>query len=544
VREWQAMLGRPGRAADPGPELVSPGEAFRRRYQQLYVLLLRPVGLAATLLTFLVYELLEPRRDVEELTVIVGAFLVITPLIVLLAGRASLALASRLGLLCDTIMIAAAMSLFARPEPGAIGFVWTIFISGFLLTPRDTLVFTALAVAASCIVPPIAVAHPQWLIAVSDMLALGLAGLLLVLLGRQSRRYELRILAAQRRDRIALALAQEIGVPSELRDRLGGFAAALGLAVGADEVSIAFPEGDERTRRWRREPPGPGPYGELSRRVSTRPPPGVEVIVRGRPTALEEVRALLDRLAPQFAATLAEAELLHEHEVARRRLEELALLREELVARVSHELRTPLTSIVGFLATLRRRDLKVSEDERVAFLEIAEREAQRLGRLVDDVLSASRQRAQRLQLGACDLSASCREAAALVSAGGGREIALEVGDRVEVTADRDRVMEILVNLLENSRRHGQGRTSLRCAMSDGGAEVSVSDEGRGVSPDLLPTLFEPFASGRETGDTGLGLAVARNLAEAHGGTLTYRPPRPDGAHEFVLWLPVEPPRPA
>jgi hypothetical protein len=171
----------------------APGDEFRARYQHVYVLVLRPVGLAVTLLTFLVYEVLEPRHELEELTLIVGGFLLITPVLVALRKRASLAVASRAGLLCDTALIAFAMSLFARPEPGAIGFVWTIIISAFLLTPRDTLAFTALAVAASGIVPPASVPDVQWVNVVSDMLALSLAGLLSCLLARQSRLYEQRL---------------------------------------------------------------------------------------------------------------------------------------------------------------------------------------------------------------------------------------------------------------------------------------------------------------------------------------------------------------
>jgi signal transduction histidine kinase len=539
LRRVEAGLDRLGRSVDRAADNPSAaGEAFRRRYQQLYVLLLRPLGLAATGLTFLVYALLRPRHDIEVLTIVVGVFLALTPVLVVLGARSSLAVASRAGLLCDTVMIAVAMSLFARPEPGAIGFVWTIFVSGFLLTPRDTLVFTAFAAAASLIVPPLAVDQPQWLIAVSDMLALSLAGLLLVLLARQSRRYELRLAATNRRDRIALELARRIGMPSAFPDRLDGFAEALGEAVGADEVAILFAGDMSRTIHWRHGRSASG-ASEFRRRMASEPLPVVDVVVRGGQAALDEAEALLGRLSSQFAATVAEAELLHEHEVARRRLEELAELREELVARVSHELRTPLTSIVGFLATLRRADLDIDEAQRLAFLEIAEQEAQRLGRLVDDVLSASRSRAERLILADCDLAAACRQAAALVEVVGGREIELELEDDARVTADRDRVMEILVNLLENSRRHGEGRTIVHCGQVDSGVEVAVSDEGDGVPADLLPNLFEPFASGRKTGDTGLGLAVARSLAQAHGGSLTYSPPESGRPHAFVLWLPRE-----
>jgi signal transduction histidine kinase len=520
----------------------APGDAFRARYQHLYVLLLRPAGLAVTLLTFLLYELLEPGRELEELTVIVACCLLVTPVLLAVRSRASLAAATRAGLLCDTALIAGAMSLFARPEPGAIGFVWTIFISSFLLTPRDTFAFTSLAVVASAVVPPLSVPDPQWVNAISDMLALSLAGLLSALLSRQSKVYERRLSAAQRRDRVALELARRISAPSEFWERLGEFAAALGAAVSAAEVSIAPASGEGVRARWRSVGEEPASTQELTRRVSGRPPPGLDVVVRGSVASLEEADALLTRLAPQFVATLAEAELLAEHQAARRRLEELARLRQELVARVSHELRTPLTSIVGFLATLRRPDLRLDEEERQRYLEIAGREAERLGRLVDDVLSVSRDAARRLNVGVCDLAGCCREAATLVGVAGARPVELELEQRVEVVADRDRVMEILVNLLANSQRHGQGPTRVRCAVTNGGGEISVSDDGRGVEAELLPALFEPFASGRTTGDTGLGLAVARGLADAHGGSLTYRPPRDGEPHAFVLWLPREPGR--
>ncbi|GAA2109244.1 DUF4153 domain-containing protein [Nocardioides furvisabuli] len=216
--------------------------------------------------------------------------------------------------------------------------------------------------------------------------------------------------------------------------------------------------------------------------------------------------------------------------------------RRDLIATVSHELRTPLTAMTALLENL--ADGVVPPD--TAQLGAALEQAQRLGSLVDDLLQLS-----RLEAGVVDLDRReihlralvVDSVAQVVSAGRPGRYDVEVADDLRVRADPARLRQLLVNVLDNAGRHAPPDTHVRVsagAVADGWW-LEVTDSGRGVAPEDRERVFARFGTDG-AGGTGLGLAVARWVAELHGGTLRFLdPPAGRGAR---LRLAVPTPLPA
>jgi two-component system phosphate regulon sensor histidine kinase PhoR len=213
-----------------------------------------------------------------------------------------------------------------------------------------------------------------------------------------------------------------------------------------------------------------------------------------------------------------------------RRLEQV---RTEFVANVSHELRTPLTAIHGYLETLLDGALEEPENAR-KFLGIVFRHTERLGRLTDDLTDLSNIELGRisLRLGSTAVAEVADSVLAIIAprAGAGQvtvEARLPAG-LPEVVADRDRLAQILINLVDNAVKYTPkgGRVWLEGRVREPGVvEVAVCDTGAGIPKADLPRLTERFyrvdkARSRELGGTGLGLAIVKHLVLAHGGELT------------------------
>ena len=212
-----------------------------------------------------------------------------------------------------------------------------------------------------------------------------------------------------------------------------------------------------------------------------------------------------------------------------RRLEQV---RTEFVANVSHELRTPLTAIQGYLETLLDGALEEPQHAR-KFLEIVFRHTERLGRLTDDLTDLSNIELGRisLRIEPTDLTEVTESALAIIQprAGSGRVTvkANLPADMPEVLADRDRLAQILINLVDNAVKYtpAGGHVWVEAQrLSSGMVEVAVRDTGVGVPKADLPRLTERFyrvdkARSRELGGTGLGLAIVKHLVLAHGGDL-------------------------
>ncbi len=222
---------------------------------------------------------------------------------------------------------------------------------------------------------------------------------------------------------------------------------------------------------------------------------------------------------------------------------------------LGHELRTPLTSIRGYLETLLDEDLDPHTARR--FLEIARHEAMRMGRLVDGMFDVSMLdlREERSHADSSDLSSCIRAAldsVAPVAAARGTRIAHSTSRSYAVAIGGDRLVQILINVIENAVKHGHAAGNVRVSTSTLGeryVEVRVDDDGPGVPPDereAVFTLARRGANARAIG-SGLGLAVVRLMLERIGGEVDVVSSSLGGA-QFCVRLPLslaasEPPMP-
>lgn len=223
--------------------------------------------------------------------------------------------------------------------------------------------------------------------------------------------------------------------------------------------------------------------------------------------------------------------------------------RADLVSTVAHELRSPLTSVKGFTATLLAKWHRFNDDQKRVMLETVNADADRVTRLITELLDVSRIEAGRLEMHrqVVDLADEARKVIAGRVAAGDPEdrFRLEVrGALPEMWLDPDKVDQILGNLVENAVRHGAGTVSIVmepvAAPDAHGAAVSVSDEGEGIPPEAAQRVFRQFwrgPGGNRRGGTGLGLYIVKGLVEAHGGTIAVRR-APGGGAEFRFTVPA------
>jgi two-component system phosphate regulon sensor histidine kinase PhoR len=225
-------------------------------------------------------------------------------------------------------------------------------------------------------------------------------------------------------------------------------------------------------------------------------------------------------------------------------------MRADFVANASHELRTPLASLAGFVDTLRGR----AKDDTVArekFLAIMQEQANRMSRLIDDLLSLSRaeMRAHVRPRARVDLVALLRHVADTM-APLAREMEVTIEEelpagQVIVRGDRDELVQVFDNLVENACKYGQSgkRVILRLNAATGSGPVSVSviDFGPGIAPEHLPRLTERFYrvdsdDGRRHRGTGLGLAIVKHIVTRHRARLQIES-RPGAGAEFTVHFP-------
>ena len=227
-------------------------------------------------------------------------------------------------------------------------------------------------------------------------------------------------------------------------------------------------------------------------------------------------------------------------------LEELDRQRSEFLGMVSHELRTPVAAIKGSTAAVLGDVRNFTQAETRAFFQVIDDQANQLIGLIADLLDAG-----RIDAGSLTVSPESTEVAALVEvarttflSGGGRHpVTIDLPPNLpRVLADRERIAQVLGNLLANAARQAPESSPIRIAAERDGVHVAVSvtDKGRGIAPERLPRLFskhEGAGGGREgeTGGTGLGLAICKGLVEAHGGRIRAesgggRPGRPLRIH--------------
>jgi len=214
--------------------------------------------------------------------------------------------------------------------------------------------------------------------------------------------------------------------------------------------------------------------------------------------------------------------------------------RSDLVATVAHELRSPLTGVKGFVQALLNRWDKLSDDQRKLMLTTVNADADRLSRLIAELLDVARIDTGRLQLYPREVSAEVlvRRVVDSIEAGTAREISLEVEpDLPDVFADPDKYAQVVTNLVENAVRHGQGQVRVRLAASDelDGVRITVEDEGEGIPVELRRRVFTKFWTTGDSGGSGLGMYIVGGLSRAHGGWVTIDDAPGGGARVAVDW---------
>ncbi|WP_129297247.1 sensor histidine kinase [Streptomyces lydicus] len=232
---------------------------------------------------------------------------------------------------------------------------------------------------------------------------------------------------------------------------------------------------------------------------------------------------------------------------ARRRTE---LSHAELIATVAHELRSPLTSVKGFTATLLQKWERFTDDQKRLMLETVDADANRVTRLIAELLDISRIDSGRLEVRRqrVDMSAAVRRHVQAQTTAGQRPdrfLIRMLEPLPDLWADPDKVDQVLGNLLENAVRHGEGTVTIEVGpvadtTNGEGTSVTVSDEGPGIPEESMSRVFTRFWRGSKRGGTGLGLYIVKGIVEAHGGTITVGR-APAGGAQFRFSLPVAAP---
>jgi two-component system phosphate regulon sensor histidine kinase PhoR len=225
--------------------------------------------------------------------------------------------------------------------------------------------------------------------------------------------------------------------------------------------------------------------------------------------------------------------------------------RADFVANASHELRTPLAALLGFVETL-QGSAREDPAARDRFLEVMRAQALRMRRLIDDLLSLSRiemavHQPPSTQIELAPLLRQAVDALGGLAQERGVEIDVEAQDGLLVVADRDELLRLAENLIENAIKYGGegGRVDIRAAREEGGMALTVRDYGAGIAPEHLPRLTERFyrvdaGASREKGGTGLGLAIVKHIVTRHRGRLAIESEPGRGA-TFRVTLPMPTP---
>src|SRR4051795_444908 len=260
---------------------------------------------------------------------------------------------------------------------------------------------------------------------------------------------------------------------------------------------------------------------------------GMLSLSRERPDAFSEDEVELVTLLGRLVATAVQN--IRAYEAERRRVEELARLsqlRADFVSLVSHELRSPMAAVIGAARTLQDRWRMLSADQRESFLALIGDETARLAELVGDVLDTSRIEAGTFsyRFEEVDLGRVVDEAvgAALLAQQDVPVVASVRGALPAIRGDRARIRQVLGNLIENAVKYSPegGEVRVSAAAANGAVRIAVRDAGPGIPRDQQDRIFEKVGRGEVPGaskpGTGLGLFIARSIAEAHGGSLDVR----------------------
>jgi PAS domain S-box-containing protein len=369
---------------------------------------------------------------------------------------------------------------------------------------------------------------------------------------------------------------------SRIRELLGtDFAAILLLTEDEQSLSVRATIGCEETVTGLLVPVGQGVAGSIAAsrtplvvedlskmevinpvlRRNARSLIGAPLIVEGRligvihadtarPRRFTEAdMRLLQLAADRVALAIEHARLYEVERQARSQAEDANRMKDEFLALVSHELRSPLNAMLGYAAVLRRSGLVARKAEQA--VDVIERSGKAQAQLIDDLLDTARviSGKLRLEVGPVDLVSVIQQAVQTIRpAADAKGISLETdlpSEIGQITGDPARLQQVVWNLLSNAVKFTPrgGRVEAQLERVDPHICITVSDTGKGISPDFLPYVFERFSqadasSAKRYGGLGLGLALVKYLVELHGGTIEAASGGEGQGATFKVTLPV------
>jgi K+-sensing histidine kinase KdpD len=275
---------------------------------------------------------------------------------------------------------------------------------------------------------------------------------------------------------------------------------------------------------------------------------GMISVVREEPRSFSRDEIELLSLLGRFVATAVQN--IRAYEAERRTVDELrrlSALRADFVSLVSHELRSPMATVIGSARTLQARWRELTPEQRESFLALIADETSRLASLIGDVLDTSRIEAGTFTYTFEDVDIDVLVHDVVSAIGVGQD---EVALRAQISeslptirGDAERLRQVLANLIENAVKYSPAGESVDvlATASNARVQVSVTDHGPGIPLEDHGLIFEKFGrarSGKGMPGTGLGLFIARSIAEAHGGSLEVQS-IPDHGATFTLTLPAK-----
>ena len=251
----------------------------------------------------------------------------------------------------------------------------------------------------------------------------------------------------------------------------------------------------------------------------------------GRRKFSEQDLTALGLFAEHAAIALGNARMFENERATIERFEELDQLKSDFVASVSHELKTPLTAIIGAAKTVSRKGQQMDPAEQRGFMEMIDRQANKLLRLVEDVLTTSQIESGRpMKRELINLKAAAEEVIeelGQAKVGKGRRVDLRAEPATpQVWGDQIAVQQVMTNLVENALKYSDPTARVTVTVTETVEEglIEVADEGVGISPEGLQVIFDRFhqvdsSSTRKVGGFGLGLFIVKQIVDAHGGRI-------------------------
>lgn len=217
----------------------------------------------------------------------------------------------------------------------------------------------------------------------------------------------------------------------------------------------------------------------------------------------------------------------------------------EMISKIAHELRSPLTSVKGFSSTLVSRWERFDDEQKYDLVQAIAADADRMGRIISEVLDLARLEADQLELNELPVSVTeliDQAISDLRLMPGVERISVDVQDDLKITVDPERFRHVLFNLLENSLRFSaEGPIEVTAGVAEKVTLISVTDRGVGIPAERIPTLFDgpgPRTQSATPQGSGLGLYMSRRLVESHAGTISVTS-HEDLGTTFEIVLPVK-----